>query len=165
MKTVFIINGYAGVGKDTFVNMCGQYCKILNISSVDKIKEVAYILGWNGTKDEKSRKFLSDLKLLSTDYNQFPFEYLKNTIRDFYQKHKECDLMFLHIREPEEIEKLKKEFPDVVTLLVENVNVEQVTSNMADENVFNYHYEITIKNNSSLGLLNEKAKAFVEKYI
>ena len=35
----------------------------MNISSVDKVKEAAKVLaGWNGEKDEKSRKFLSDLK-------------------------------------------------------------------------------------------------------
>ena len=63
MKEIVVINGSVGVGKDTFVQFCAEYAPIMNISSVDKVKEAAKVLaGWNGEKDEKSRKFLSDLK-------------------------------------------------------------------------------------------------------
>ena len=70
-KVKIIINGCGGVGKDTFVDYCRIFANITNISSVDKIKEAAKILGWNGGKAEEDRKFLSDLKLLSTGYNNF----------------------------------------------------------------------------------------------
>ena len=67
MKEIVVINGSGGVGKDTFVQFCNEYTPIMNISSVDKVKEAAKVLaGWNGEKDEKSRKFLSDLKELNT---------------------------------------------------------------------------------------------------
>ena len=55
VKPVFIINGSGGSGKDSFCKFCSQYLSVYNISSVDTIKEVAKILGWNGEKDEKSR--------------------------------------------------------------------------------------------------------------
>ena len=48
MKEIVVINGSGGVGKDTFVQFCGEYTPIMNISSVDKVKEAAKVLaGWN----------------------------------------------------------------------------------------------------------------------
>ena len=55
-KKVFIINGSGGVGKDTFVNMIGKHIKVLNYSSVKKIKEIAMQGGWNGGKTEKGNR-------------------------------------------------------------------------------------------------------------
>ena len=53
MKQIIIINGSGGVGKDTFVEFCKKYARVLNISSVDKVKEAANILtGWNGENQE-----------------------------------------------------------------------------------------------------------------
>ena len=61
-KQVFIINGSGGVGKDTFVELVSEnfLLPVMNFSSVDKVKEVARIIGWTGGKSEKDRKFLSD---------------------------------------------------------------------------------------------------------
>ncbi len=76
-KRVIIINGMGGSGKDTFVEFCAKHGAVTNISSVDKVKEAAKILvGWDGAKDEKSRKLLVDLKKLSIDYNNYPTKYI-----------------------------------------------------------------------------------------
>ena len=87
IKQVFIINGSGGVGKDTFIEMIPTFefigknenstvwfknLEIRNYSSVSKVKEIAKIIGWNGEKTERDRKFLSDLKLLTTEYNDMP---------------------------------------------------------------------------------------------
>ena len=83
-KEVIIINGTGGSGKDTFVKFCSKFAKVTNISSVDKVKEAANILvGWNGEKDEKSRKLLVDLKKLSIDYNDAPTNYIKDEYEQF----------------------------------------------------------------------------------
>ena len=57
MKNIVIINGYGGSGKDTFVEFVSKYNKVYNFSSVDKVKEIAKLIGWNGKKEEKDRKF------------------------------------------------------------------------------------------------------------
>ena len=74
-KHIFIINGSGGVGKDTFCSMVNEISinRSYSYSSVTKIKEIASELGWEGKKTEKDRKFLSDLKDLSTKYNDLPF--------------------------------------------------------------------------------------------
>ena len=40
---IFVINGAAGSGKDTFVRLCRKFtgdAYLLNISTVDKVKEI-----------------------------------------------------------------------------------------------------------------------------
>ena len=133
-KQVFIINGFNGVGKDSFVSLVSECIPTMNFSSVDKVKEIAKIIGWSGKKTEKDRKFLSDLKLLCTDYNNMPFNSMADKVSEFLNSDNE--VLFLHIREPEEIEKAKNAF-NAMTVLVKRDSVEQVTSNMADKNVFN----------------------------
>ena len=73
----------------------------------DQIKAIASQLGWNGAKDSKSRQFLSDLKDLSTNYNDGPFLYILGQIL------KDQNILFVHIREIEEIEKLKNWVQDM----------------------------------------------------
>lgn len=162
IKQVFIINGSGGVGKDTFVSFVFSLIPTMNFSSVDKVKEIAKIIGWTGGKTEKDRKFLSDLKLLCTDYNNMPFNSMKDKVEEFQNSYK--SLLFLHIREPEEIEKTKNAF-NAKTILVKRDSVEQITSNMADANVYNYDYDIAINNNDGLEELRYKASCFVNDII
>ena len=68
---IVIVNGAPGSGKTSFESFCqdkmGDYCQIR--STVDLVKEIAlFYTGWNGEKDLKSRKFLSDLKDLLSQY-------------------------------------------------------------------------------------------------
>lgn len=165
MKKAFIINGRGGVGKDTFCKMVEHVMEdaVRVVSSVDEVKYVARLAGWNEVKDEKGRKFLSDLKDLMTEYNDGPFEYIKKRYFDFI-----CDddyeVMFIHIREPKEIEKVVSAL-GIKTILVTNSNVEPVTGNHADADAENYIYDYTINNSGTPLELLAQAKAFVETYI
>ena len=158
-KKIIIINGSGGAGKDTFVEYCSEFRKVLNISTVDKVKEAAKILvGWDGTKDDKSRKLLVDLKRLSIEYNDAPTKYIVAKAEEF--KTSEDELMFIHIREAEEIEKAKQ-LLNANTLLVTNPNVAIITSNDSDAKVNEYNYDYTILNDGSLEDLKNKAEEFV----
>ena len=161
MKQIIIINGSGGVGKDTFVEYCAKYIRILNISSVDKVKQAATILtGWNGEKDEKSRKLLSDLKEIGINYNDAPLQYICNMVEEFKQS--ENELMFIHIREGNEIEKCKNTI-HAKTLLVTNKNVLTIVSNHSDKEVEEYTYDYHIANDGTLEELEDAAKEFVER--
>ncbi len=192
---IFIINGSGGVGKDEFINLvsankykllgtcdydCNEYSskngklyiqklEVGNYSSVNKVKDIARIIGWNGEKTERDRKFLSDLKLLTTEYNDMPLKDMKSYASRFFTKNNyENKILFLHIREPEEIEKAINEFKKightVSTILIKRDSVKHITSNMADENVYNYDYDIVINNNGTLEELRSKAKYFLEDF-
>ena len=77
LQKIIVINGQGGVGKDTFIDILNKKgLKIANVSSVDGVKELARMVGWNGAKEDKDRKFLSDLKILTTNYCGFSENYL-----------------------------------------------------------------------------------------
>lgn len=160
-KHIIIINGTGGAGKDTFVNFCAEVKKVLNVSTVDKVKEAAKILvGWNGEKDEISRKLLVDLKQLSIAYNDAPTKYIVEMAEKFNKS--DDKLMFIHIREAEEIEKTKK-LLNAKTLLITNPRVKLITSNNSDGKVNQYKYDYYIQNDGTLEELKEKALNFVKE--
>ena len=170
-KQIFIINGSGGVGKDTFVELVSvelndklkRFHTVVNFSSVDRVKEIAKEIGWDGRKTEKDRKFLSDLKSLTRDYCDMPFQSMKNKIKEFLES-EEGQVLFLHIREPEEIKRVVDEF-GAKTILIVRDSVTQITSNTSDKNVFDYHYDFIVDNNGTIEELQEKAKQFANKFL
>lgn len=148
-KRIFITNGMARCGKDTFAKFLNEIIPTFKYSSIDKVKEIAELCGWDGeSKTEKDRRFLSDLKLLTTNYSNMPFKSIRSKVDEFMANDK-FTIMIIDIREPEEIEKAKIAF-GAKTILIENDNVPIINSNMADANVFNYTYDFVIKNNGTL---------------
>ena len=165
MKVV-IINGKGGCGKDTFVTMCkdvlGAEC-VYNVSTVDFVKSIAYKCGWDGVKDGKNRKFLSDLKDLLTEWNDVPFKKIQSRINVRAKSFAAVDwVVFVDCREPAEIQKLKERL-NATTVLIRRKSVENnETSNHADAEVFEYNYDLTIYNNSDIIHLEDKARKFIE---
>ncbi len=159
MKQIIAINGVGGTGKDTFINVCSKYIKVVNVSSIDRVKKAAEILGWDGKKTEKDRKFLSDLKDLSTKYNDMPYEDIKKEINKFYNSNSE--VMFIRLREPAEIKRLTEEY-SAKTLLLRRKDVPLIKSNFADSNVENYKYDYVIEINS-LDKLDNQAIEFINE--
>lgn len=167
-KEIIVINGTGGSGKDTFVEFCMKYAKVKNFSSIDKVKEIARLIGWDGQKREKDRKFLSDLKKLTTDYCDMPFNTIKDAVDEF--NNSDDEIMFIHVREPEEIKKVVDAF-DAKTLLVKRVGLANIESNYSDANVDNYPYDYVIENNTleqldstALNLVNEVKKNKIKKF-
>ncbi len=158
-KNIVIINGTGGSGKDTFVQMVSKYADVYNFSSIDKVKEIARQIGWTGGKDEKDRKFLSDLKKLTTEYNDMSFNSIKVAVASFLES--SLQIMFIHIREPEEIERAVLSF-NAKTLLIKRVGLKNIQSNYSDANVENYDYDFVITNDTLEGL-EMSAKKFVEQ--
>lgn len=158
MKQIIVINGTGGSGKDTFIEFVSKYEKIVNFSTIDKVKEIAYLIGWNGKKTEKDRKFLSDLKKLTTEYNDMSFEVMKQAIKDFQVSDKE--IMFIHIREPEEIKRTVDQFK-AKTLLIKRTGLKAITSNLSDARVEEYPYDFKIEN-TTLKNLEKEACNFVK---
>lgn len=158
MKQIVVINGTGGCGKDTFVDLCKKYISVYNFSSIDKVKEIAKIIGWTGKKTEKDRKFLADLKKLTTDYNDMAFNSIKEAIDIFNNSSDE--LMFIHIREPEEIKRVVDLFK-AKSLLIKRIGQKLITSNNSDASVENYDYDYIIEN-TTLKEYENKAKKFIE---
>ena len=147
------------------------YYRSNNISTIDCVKNIARMFDWNGKKSEKDRKMLSDFKDLLTNYNDYPFKRIVAQITDWlrYDKSRPNDMydhsfLFVHCREPKEIERIKNQFPnDVFTLLVQNPKVAKVIGNHADREVENYNYDFTVVNDSDLRALRKIAIDFYKK--
>jgi hypothetical protein len=163
-KRVLILNGVGTSGKGEFARCVYELLneQAIEISTVDLVKEAAKILGWNGEKDEKSRKFLSDLKLLSVDYIDHSYKYAKKKF-DFFSKQLYFKVLMIDVREPEEIERFKKEFDDAKTILVRRPDAPKIESNMADANVENYQYDYIIENDGTLEDLKRKTEEFLKE--
>jgi dephospho-CoA kinase len=162
-KYIFITNGTGGCGKDTFASMVKELVPTIKFSSIDCVKNIAKFCGWSGGKTEKDRRFLSDLKLLTTAYSDMPFRSIKLAVNGFI-KLSNVQVLLIDIREPEEIERAKIEF-GAKTILIKNDRIAPITSNMADANVNNYEYDIVIENNGTLDDLRETVQNFVNNYI
>ena len=163
---IFIINGYPRSGKDTFCEFIDKnYHKpTFTLSTVDWIKKVAAHCGWDGQKDLRGRKLLSDLKDILIEYDDLPF---KKICKDFVDiGYEDEELTFVRLcRETKEIQKLK-EFFNAKTILVDRPQcAEDNKSNHADMLVNDYEYDIIIKNETTLENLELTAKIFIEKWI
>ena len=164
-KSIIVINGSGGVGKDTLCDIAATKYLTMNVSSVTPIKDMATIYaGWTGTKTAKDRKFLSDLKVLCTEYCDLSFKYLIDCVRKFVDSDNE--ILFVHIREPEEITKFITVASayniDCYSLLVSRPNA-QTWYNMADDGVNNAEYDLYYCNNKSLEELPNHFLEFLEK--
>lgn len=157
-KQIIIINGTGGCGKDTFVTFAQKVGRVRNISSIDLVKELAIPLGYQGGKSEKDRKFLSELKRITTEYNDLSFQDISRKVQEF--KESNDVILFIHIREPEEIERAKIAF-GAKTLLIKRMGYETIISNSSDANVENYVYDYVITNDS-LESLENQADLFIK---
>lgn len=175
MVKVVIVNGKPGVGKSEFERMCKEQCGLFNrqagftegkdlwvdiTSTVDFVKEVATLCGWDGTKTLENRRFLSDLKDLLTNWNDVPYKVITNRVKTLPQCHDW--IVFVDCREPKEIQKLKVGL-NATTILIRRPGDENTeTSNHADAGVFEYDYDLNIWNEYGLNELETMAKAFIE---
>lgn len=147
--------------------MGNSFCHIL--STVDFVKEIAKKCGWDGTKDLKNRKFLSDLKDLLTNWNNVPFNKIIQQVKSIEDewKYYNIDLnrtaIFIDCREPEEIKKLCTTLNAKSLLITREEAENNNTSNHADQNVLNYNYDIIIQNNGDLIEFARTAIYFVEE--
>ena len=156
-QKIIVINGTGGSGKSTFVSFCKEFDdRVIEISTVDFVKEVVRYAGWNGKKDEKGRLFLSDLKDCMEKYDDIPNKKICSIIESNPTK-----IFFINAREPKNIAYYKTKY-DAITLLITNDRVPLITSNHADAHVFNYQYDFHITNNVGLKVLKRKAKEFME---
>lgn len=157
---IIIINGKGGVGKDTLCNFAKEWYRVKVISSITPIVEIAKKYGYTGKKTLKERKFLSDLKDVFTEFNDLPFKYLTTQITEFLAS-KQYDVLFVHIREPKNIRRLKEYISSnfgisCITMLVKRGDDTAQYGNHADDDVLNYNYDKIFDNNYTLSEANEK---------
>ncbi len=168
MKLTIVINGGGGVGKDTLCRIAEKAWKVRNRSSITPIKDLAKQCGWNGEKTDCARKFLSDLKALTIAYSDYPLRWMMREYEEFLASDEE--IMFVHIREPQEIAKfVRMTGGKAKTLLVRGgarmAKKAGKYGNTSDDDVENYAYDFVYVNDTSLDEAEPKFLAFLREMV
>lgn len=166
-KSVFIINGSGGVGKDSVCHAAAACWRVQNISSITPILQVARAAGWDGNKTPEARRLLSRLKEVCTEYNDLSFRYCMEQYAAFRQS--DAEMLFVHIREPEEIERFRQAVgAGCFAVLVRRPSLEQtrgVLGNRSDDGVDAYAYDGVLVNDGTLDELPQKVRAFFGRWM
>ena len=165
MKKIFITNGSAENGKDTFAELLSKYILVFKYSSINIVKEMFEVVGvTKDEKTEKKRKLWSDGKDLLTEYDDIPFKDVTSIVTSFKNNEIDADVLLIDIREPEEIARAVQTF-GAKTILIRNPNAKKIESNHADRDVENYNYDYIIENDGTLEQLDKMAYLFSEQVI
>lgn len=185
---VIIINGCGESGKDTFENRFKShytstatsyrdnytYYFVNHVSSVDPLRDMANklfeLVHKRVPQKYETRKMISDLKRVWDENMDGSTSYIKHSI-DTTRVYNSIN--FVHIREPENIKKIKSLYDGIsdvltLTILVKGLTNPEDFDNESDRNVLSYDYDITIDNTSSLANLDDIAKRFatiIHQYI
>ncbi|MCL1806700.1 MAG: hypothetical protein FWG31_03255 [Oscillospiraceae bacterium] len=160
-KIAIVINGKPESGKDALCDAVIRQGHARKISSIDPITALAKQGGWDGVKDVRSRKLLSNLKRLFAEFNDLPNRYVLEEYQTFLQSND--DVLFVHIREQDQIEAFKKAAAGgCVTLLVRRPGSGNRIGNPSDDEVANYHYDVTFDNDLPLEEAEKTFRALVE---
>lgn len=171
---VFVVNGKPASGKTFFekaVLMENEMVSNIEIDSmIGLAKELARHANWQGGKEERDRLFLSQLHDLLAEYNDSPYQCVRNRIKylerenEYLPEDEQKIAVFVDARDPKDIKRLVEEF-NAKTIFIEREAAPAVESNHADRDVYNYNYDIVIENNGTTQELAEKARNFYYTYI
>lgn len=164
---IFIVNGKGGCGKTSFEKMVEEIAiahnqKVLIISTIDYVKDIAKNIGWDGTKTLENRRMLSDLKDLLTRWNDSPHQSVCNKIKTLNEK--EVAAIFIDSREPEDIQRFIEEY-QAMTVLIQRGKEIITYGNHADDCVNDFDYDICVDNSRGLSELFEEATIFYETFV
>ena len=173
---VIILNGYPQSGKDVFCEFASKKYNCINHSTVDTVKGFALKMGWDGEKNAHSRNMLSDFKDFYTKWFNGPFKEIVKLIKfqveynkDKNKPYKRTKFIFLHIREPKEIGKVKEwcKENDVIcyAVFINRKSAIGKQSCYADREVIMFTYDHIINNNSSLQIYEKTVMDFLKNII
>ncbi len=164
---IIIINGNPDSGKGTFCSFGHERYRCETYSSVNKVKKIAAMMGWDGTTTHKNRTMLSALNDFTTKWFDLAYKEMTDLI-DY-----ECasnlnygeDLknttpfIFLHIREAKEINRMvdwciAKELKCYTVFIYCNEATKEQYNHSGDDNRM-VAYDICINNNSNFKTFRE----------
>lgn len=179
---IFIINGVARSGKDTFIHKVETLLYEINpdiginsYSLVDPIKSIIEEISFTDpieAKDDATRKLISNLLRTFEDFDGAVTTRLVNNVVNDVISHKyPISVYFLHIREPRDImvteDKIISMLPnaEINRVLVTNSNITHTPDNIGDLSVRDIDYDIEINNDGDLSNLETWAETFINTHI
>ncbi len=164
-KKVFILNGVANAGKDTFVNYINSLgISAVHYSYVDFTKNVLKDIGFDtDTKTDSMRKLLCDVNCALKNYADIPFKDCCSVVDDFKKDYLNGDWLFIDCREPSEIRRMTKLFNAKAVFIDRGkVTVPINSADLAATNSTNYcKYDYIIENKGNLTEFETNIRHFV----
>ena len=168
---IIMVNGLPQSGKDEFLSLCGVQTCSYAYSTIDIVKEHAIKLGWDRKKDERGRKFLSDLKKVINEYDdkvlyepimkdiKWHLEFLANYVGE---EEANKAIFFIQCREEEDIERWK-ERTGAKSLLIVRPGNRLEWGNKSDDNCGKFDYDYCLLNQGTLEEWKETGKNFISQ--
>lgn len=160
---IILVNGVARSGKDTLIQELSRNFSFENkyicesLSTIDEVKRLAYTMGWDGVKTEKSRNFLCQLKGIWSDFNNGPNDYVLKRIlgksTEEYLFPSQEYIYFIQCREPAGLQFFQETFEQrgipCKSILVLRDDI-KIPDNPSDQRVFEYEYDYYLRNKGTL---------------
>ena len=120
------MSGKARSGKDTAAEVILKKYDGIPFAFADDIKRIAYNhFGWHGEKDELGRKLLQDIGTTGRNYNRDLWA--NKTVDRIQEWSRDNQLAVVtDTRYPNEIQRVKREFSDVVTIRITRDSVKKL---------------------------------------
>lgn len=181
---IILIGGHGGAGKSTFIHFCSQYLTgVFEESTIDCCKDVVKFMADYEAKhnrvstlrqdiqckSDKYRTLLNVLKAAWCDIDDGPNRLVLNTIQNCIDTD-DPSIIFVNVREPEQITHLKNLIEDtidgvVMTLAVTRPDNTAEWTNEGDVTTMNYDYDIYINNATNLDQFQVVAEHFCDAVI
>ncbi len=172
--TTIIVNGFARVGKDSFVAACRSHLEangvaVREFSSIDPVRDLLGRAGIDlSAKTEADRKLLADVGAALEEHCNWRTDRCLDFVADICQTpQSRSHVVFMHIREPENIRKVivdiqQRNLGDVLTALLRGPR-EVCAANVADRAVLRMKYDNVLYNNGTLDDLHVLAGSYLAK--
>lgn len=176
MAHLILINGYAGAGKDTFVEMVSQELdkhdiEVNNISSITPV--------WSLLKDHlclpmdrkgpEERKLAAEVKAALDNYNFTATKMALHKALEWFGFN-ENGVCFIHMREPRALEFSKTYAENAIpgkcsTLFVNRPQPKLEIGNVADDSVHDFEYDWYVNNNWTFEALRIQAETYARQFL
>jgi hypothetical protein len=174
---IVIINGSGTAGKDETIRHASRLLagihSVYNMSTIETVKQACrnfFGVDPEHDKTDAKRRFWSAVKAAWVQYNNGPFLEMQKMIEVLDAHHLYGDpagrpIVFIHVREPDEIYKFKRHYgARCHRLLVRNKRA-RVPDTTADRNVESGFYDYLIENNADQDELCAKVQAFLREIL
>ena len=159
MKVVAFCSPVPGCGKDTVCEMM----RLKRFAFADRLKQIAYTVGWDGKKDEKGRKLLIELGNAIRAYCPTYFvDFLLKEI-SFSNLPNDSVIGVTDLRMENEEEGLRKEFGETLMVIGVERNVDYSLATDPTQSYYaSIKKDVVISNNGTKEDLKEKVKSIME---
>lgn len=175
MTHIIIINGHPRAGKDTFIGFMEKHLRAHDIgcrsfSSIDPVRDMLGAYGFDlSQKTEADRKLLAVVGSAVEEHSNWRTEQCIAEALSAHIHTRGNTVVFLHIREPENIAKVRSWVEQegsvlgisIATVFLRSDRSEKVKSNSADGGVGDMAYDHYVTNHGSLLDLDNTAAAFL----